>query len=186
MSLYSEYYLNSAQNVVELDLIEIEHFRFSPTIFRLVRNWRLMELSTNDAHGNPKFGVIVTHEGGAGPFEYEFVPMKIEYLGSGNDLDQSYKVTIGDLGSIIPAQMSRVRSFNAMNVKPIFRYRSYRSDNLLTPLTPTPSVLEIKRISFNKEGCSFEAVAPYLNATQTGVLYNRKNFPMMKAFFNNT
>lgn len=185
MSLYTEYLFGSSQVVAELDLLEIQHFRFNPTIFRLVRNYSLHELSVDDVFGVPKRGVIVTHEGPAGPFEYEYVPMKIERLGSGNDLDQAIRVTIGDVGQILPQQLERLSDFNAMQEKPIVRYRSYRSDVLTAPLTVAPLIMEIKRIAFNKEGCSFEAVAPYLNSTRTGILYDRVNFPTMKSFFRN-
>lgn len=185
MSLYSDYYFNSSPTVTELDCIEIQHFRFSPTIFRIVRNYNQQTLTGSDEFGNPRVGVIVTHEGGAGPFEYEYYPMKVERLGSGNDLDQSLRITLGDLGRVLPTQLRLVDKFNAFQTKPIVRYRGYRSDTLTAPLTPTPLVLEIKRISFNQDGCSFEAVAPYLNTARTGTIYNVKDFPTMKAFFKN-
>src|SRR5688572_10254977 len=78
MSLYSDYYFNSNPSVAELDMLEIEHFRFSPTIFRLTRNGNIQDITGTDAFGNPRRGCIVTHEGPAGPFEYEYVPMQIE------------------------------------------------------------------------------------------------------------
>lgn len=185
MSVYSQYYYNTPPSVGEVECIEIQHFRFNPTVFRLVSNYSLMELSTNDAFGNKKMGAIVTHEGGAGPFEYEFVRMSINRLGSGNDLDQALSITLGDVGTILPQQLERVMSFNAMQAKPIVRYRSYTSIDFSTPLTTVPLVLEIKRVAFNKEGCSFEAIAPYLNATRTGIIYDKVRFPTMSAFFRN-
>lgn len=185
MSLYSDYYYAASPDVTDFDCIEIEHFRFSPTVHRLVANAQYHQLSTTDSLGNPKMGLIVTHEGGAGPFEYEYVPMKIEMLGTGNDLDQSIRVTLGDVGEIIPEQIDRVMRFNGMQLKPIVRYRAYRSDDFAVPLTTAPQKFEIKRISFNRTGCSFEAIAPYLNSTRTGVIYDPKKFPCMKAFFKN-
>lgn len=185
MSLYSEYYLNSGPDVAELDMLEIQHFRFDPNVFRLTRNGDIQDLTGTDAFGNPRRGCIVTHEGGAGPFEYEYVPMKIEKLGSGTDMDQSLRVTIGDVGMILAQQLERIDFFNANTVKPIVRYRAYRSDNLTLPLTQTPAVLEMKRVMFNRSGASFEAISPYLNVGKTGIVYTTKDFPTMKAFFRN-
>lgn len=185
MSLYSDYYFNSAPSVAELDMLEIQHFRFSPTVFRLTRNGNVQDLTGTDPFGNPRRGVIVTHEGGAGPFEYDYLPMQIERLGSGTDMDQSIRVTLGDVGSILPQQLELIDTFNANTIKPIVRYRAYRSDNLTTPLTVTPVILEMKRVTFNRQGCAFEAVSPYLNVGRTGVVYTTKDFPTMKAFFRN-
>lgn len=185
MSLYSDYYFTASVAVAELSLLEIEHPRFNPTIFRVQGDTTLQTLTGTTPLGDPKRGCIVTHEGGAGPFEYEYLPMKIEKLGSGTDMDQSIRVTLGDLGQILPAQLERVRLFNANNVKPIVRYRAYRSDDLTAPLTTVPAIMEIKRIAFNRTGCSFEAVAPYINVGRTGILYTVKRFPTMKAFFRN-
>ncbi len=185
MSLYSDYYFNSAQAVVEIDCIEIQHFRFNPTVFRLTRNAQLHELSTFDDEGNAKRGVIVMHEGAVGPFEYEYVPMKIERIGVGTDMEQALRVTFGDVGEILPAQLELVDTFNANTAKPIVRYRAYRSDDLSAPLTTVPSVHEMKRVTFNRQGCAFEAIAPYLNVARTGQLYTIQDYPTMKAFFRN-
>lgn len=185
MSLYTQYYYTASQVVAEIDLIEIQHPRFNPTVFRLVRNYSDQQLSTTDLQGLPKRGVIVMHEGAAGPFEYEYMPLKIERMGSGNDLDQAMRITLGDLGDILPLQLSLVDAANSRNIKPILRYRAYRSDDLTQPMTTTPAVMQIDKIAFNKTGCSFEAVAPYLNATRTGIIYDTKRFKTMKAFFKN-
>ncbi len=185
MSLYSDYYFNSPPATVELDMLEIQHFRFNPTIFRLTSNGDIQDITGTDAFGNPLRGCVVTHEGGAGPFEYTYVPMKIDRLGSGTDMDQAIKVTLGDVGEILAQQLKLIDSFNANSVKPIVRYRAYRSDVLTTPLTVTPVILEMKRVSFNKQGAAFEAVSPYLNVGKTGIIYDTIKFKTMKAFFKN-
>lgn len=185
MSLYSDYYFNSAPSVAELDMLEIEHFRFSPTVFRLTANGNIQDISGTDALGNPRRGCVVTHEGPAGPFEYEYVPMQIERLGSGTDMDQSIKVTLGDVGLLLAQQLELIDFYNANAIKPIVRYRAYRSDSLTAPLTVTPAVLEMKRVTFNSQGAAFEAVSPYLNVGRTGIIYTIKDFPTLKAFFRN-
>lgn len=185
MSLYSDYYFNSPPSVVELHMLEIQHFRFNPTIFRLTSNGDIQDITGTDSFGNPLRGCVVTHEGGAGPFEYTYVPMSIDRLGSGTDMDQSIKVTLGDVGEILAQQLRLIDQFNANVTKPIVRYRAYRSDVLTAPLTTTPAVLEMKRVSFTKGGATFEAVSPYLNTGRTGITYDTVKFPTMKAFFRN-
>lgn len=185
MSLYSDYYFNSNPSVAELDMLEIQHPRFNPNVFRLTRNGNIQDITGIDAFGNQKRGCIVTHEGGGGPFEYEYVPMQIERLGTGTDMDQALRVTIGDVGMILAQQLELIDFYNANAIKPIVRYRAYRSDNLTLPLTQTPAILEMKRVMFNRQGASFEAVSPYLNVGKTGIVYTTKDFPTMKAFFRN-
>lgn len=183
MSAYHDYFLGSAPSVAQLELLEITHPRFSQT-FHIVRNYELDELSTFDAQGNKKVGAIVMHEGAVGPFEYEYLPVSIQKMGSGNDLDQILRVGIGDLGSVIPQEIDLVRSGNAMRTKPLVTYRVYRSDDLTaTGLIFGPTIHEITTVSRSKEGCSFEAVAPRLGITRTGRLYAIPKFPMMRAFF---
>lgn len=185
MGLYSEYYFSSPPATAELDMLEIEHFRFDPTIFRITGNGNIQDITGTDPFGNPLRGAVVTHEGPAGPFEYTYVPMTIERLGTGTDMDQSIRVTLGDVGEILAQQLKRIDTFNANTIKPIVRYRAYRSDDLTLPLTVAPVILEMKRVTFNRQGAAFEAISPYLNTGRTGIIYDTVKFPTMKAFFRN-
>jgi hypothetical protein len=183
MTAYHEYFFGSAPAVAQLELMEITHPRFSQ-VFRIVRNTDQDELTELDAAGNNKRGVIVLHEGGDGPYEYEYLPVAITKIGTGNDLDQILKVDIGDLGSVIPAQIDLARAGNDMRIKPEVRYRVYRSDDTTeTGLIFGPTIHEITTITRSKSGCSFEAVSPRLGITRTGKRYTTVRFPMMKAFF---
>lgn len=168
MSTYSAYYLASPPTAVELELLEISHHRFSKT-YRIVSN------STED--------VIVTHEGGAGPFTYSgSIPLQIRRLGTQNDLDQALRIDLGDLGSVLPLEIDAVLTANEMLTKPVLKYRTYDHRNLTVPLSG-PSIHEITSVNFNKTGASFEAASPKLNVTRTGKLYEVPKFPMMVAFF---
>lgn len=167
MSTYSEYYLHSPPGVVELELLEISHPSFTKT-------YRICGNSTED--------VVVTHEGGAGPFTYTYFPLQIRRLGTQNDLDQSLKIDLGDLGTVLPQEVDSVLSANKMLVKPVLKYRTYDHRNLTVPLFG-PSVHEITSANFNRSGASFEASPPKLNVTRTGKLYIVEKFPMLIAFF---
>lgn len=167
MSAYSQYFLSSSPAIAELDCIEISHANFSTT-YRLVRN------ATN--------GVSVTHEGPAGPFTYDYYPMRLLPLGSSTDLDQGVKITLGDVGELIAKEIDRVQAANNMSTRPVLKYRTYRSDDLTVPLFG-PALLEVRTITSTKEGSLLEATAPYLNITRTGIIYTVKDFSPLRAFF---
>lgn len=167
MSAYSQFFLGSSPAIAELDCVEISHGSFSTT-FRLVRN------ATN--------GVTVTHEGGAGPFTYDYYPMRLLPLGSSTDLDQGIKITLGDVGQLLKAEIRRVKAANQMAFRPVLKYRTYRSDDLATVLFG-PVILEVRSVTYNKEGALLEAVAPYLNLTSTGTNFTVKDFSPLRAFF---
>lgn len=174
MSLLSQFFLGSSPAIRQFDCLEITHPNFSQT-YRLVRNARF-KLPLN------KFGVEVTHEGPAGPFEYEYTPMKIKPVGSGSDMSQSLAVVLGDVGQIIAKEVGIVTEANGMNTRPVLKFRTYRSDDLTQPMFG-PLVLELSRVTRTEEGASFEAHAPLINHSRTGVLYTITQFPMLRGFF---
>lgn len=165
MSLVS-FFLSSSPSVVQLECVEITHPNFSHT-YRLVRN--------------ALAGVTVTHDAasGGGSFAYTFMPMKIRPLASSTDLDQEIEVTLGDVGEVIATELDRVSDGNGFYVKPIIKYRSYRSDDLANVLFG-PVTLEINGISLTKEGASFKARAANFNLVRTGEIYSVGRFPMLE------
>jgi hypothetical protein len=165
MSEYSEFFLNSGSNVVELELVEISHPNFTKTYY-IVRN------AMN--------GVTVTHED-ATVHDYQYYPLKITPVGAGNDLDQVLQVQLGDLGEILPQELDAVSAAGTFGTKPTLIYRTYRSDDLTAPLYG-PITLEISNLTFKKEGAAFEAHAPRLNSTATGEVYSTSRFPMLRGF----
>lgn len=114
MSELSDFFFTSAPAAVRFQLLEIYHPSFSTT-YRIVRN------STG--------GVYVNHENEDFPTFYQYLPMRIEEIGSDNSMDQSLEVTIGDLGELIPIEIELATSANTMNTKPTLTYREYRSDS---------------------------------------------------------
>lgn len=180
MSRLTEFFLSANSSIHQLDLLEITHPNFTQT-YRIVRNayQRISEL----VPGVPRFGVEVEHEGGAGPFEYEYCPMNVRPMGNGADLTQQLSVVLGDLGNIITKEIAAVTAANKMDIRPTLTFRCYRSDDLLDPIFG-PVTLELKDVTASEEGTSFNAIAPLLNVSRTGVLYTAEQFPMLRGFLN--
>jgi hypothetical protein len=162
---YAAYFLGSKSSVVYLETLQISHPSFSRTYW-LVRN----------AIG----GITATLETAAAQV-FEYYPLRIRPIAAGDDLDQSLEVDLGDLGSIIPAELDRIEEAGTMGIKPEVRYRAWRSDDLSAPLIG-PLVLEIADLSSDLDGSSFNASAPSLNVKRTGELYRLERFPMLRAF----
>lgn len=158
MSELSEYFLNRSAAVGAYECLSISHPAFSKT-YNIVRNSRLG----------------LTAEG----VDYEYYPLAIQSLGSRPDLDSGFKITLGDLGEIIPTELDLVANDDSFDTKPVVVWRTYRSDDLTQPLQG-PLELEISDFAFNKTGCSFEARAPRLNSNRTGELYATARFPMLR------
>lgn len=163
MTDYAAYFLSSSSSVVYLETLEIAHPNFSRTYW-IVRN---------------AIGGIVAHLEGGAAQAFEYYPLRIKPIGSSDDLEQTLEVDLGDLGEIVPKELDAIEAAGKMNVKPIVRYRAYRSDDLTQPLVG-PLVLEIADVSFNHEGSSFQAKAPSLNVNRTGELYRIIRFPMLR------
>ncbi len=163
MSAYTEYFLNSNSNIVELECLEISHSLFTQTYY-VVRN------ATN--------GVTVTHEDSSS-HDYEYYPLQLKLSGPRDDLDHILTVSFGDLGDIIPKEIDAVRAGNGFSEYPVVKYRTYRSDDL-TEVLFGPLVLQIKTLNTTAEGSTFEARAPTLNFSATGERYKISRFPMLK------
>ena len=165
MSNYAEFFLKSKSSVVQLETLEISHPNFTKT-YRVVRN--AVE------------GVRVTLENGSSA-TFDYYPLQIENAGVRDDLDQSIKINLGDLGEVLPKELDEVSSNNGFGIKPIVIYRTYRSDDLSRPLFG-PVTLEVSTFAFNREGSTFEAKAPSLNINKTGEIYSLDRFPMLRGF----
>lgn len=163
MSAYTEFFLSGLRSAVQLELLEISHPNFLHT-YRKVRNARK--------------GVTVTLEDSTSK-TFDYLPMKLTNLGTRDDLDSGVGVSFGDLGKIIPKELTRIKEEDGFDTPPTVKYRTYSSNNLTAPLFG-PINLEIKTFSTKREGCSFEAKAPQLNYSATGMLYKLDRFPMLR------
>lgn len=165
MSRYTEFFLNSKSSVVQLETLEISHPNFTKT-YRVVRN--AVE------------GITATLENGNSA-TFDYYPLQIENAGVRDDLDQSIKINLGDLGEVLPKELDEVSSNDGFGIKPVVIYRTYRSDDLTRPLFG-PVTLEVSTFAFNREGSTFEAKAPSLNINKTGEIYSLDRFPMLRGF----
>jgi hypothetical protein len=157
----------------------------------LVGAWNLDEEDSNASggivdhgpggfDGTPNFDPTPT---GEAEFTYSYCPARVMPIASSDDLVQALAVTLGDVGDIIAQEIEAVWAANGMNVRPTLTYRAYRSDDLEAPILGSLRTLEIANVTTTREGATFEARAPELNATRTGELYSVERFPMLRGFF---
>jgi hypothetical protein len=162
MPTYEEFFLNGPAKVVQLELLEISHPNFTKT-YRIVRN--------------KVGGCIATVDGTAQTFDY--YPLKIVGKGVRDDLDYGLEIHLGDLGDILSVEMDAVAAADAFDVRPAVRYWTFRSDDMTAPLFG-PVTLQVAQLPMTREGTSFEAMAPSLNANRTGEMYLISRFPTLK------
>lgn len=113
---------------------------------------------------------------------YDYYPARVLPIASSDDLVQSLAITLGDVGDVIATEIAAVWEANGMETRPTLTYRAYRSDDLSAPITGSERVLEIVNVTTSRDGATFEAQAPELNANRTGELYDLERFPMLRGF----
>lgn len=162
---YVAFFLNSRSGVIQYECIEFAHPSFSKT-YRIVRN--------------NAYGLTVTHEDGQ-QYLYDYYPLQIDAGNTKDDLDQSLSISIGDLGEELPAEFEKTMDGEYMNVRPTLKYRIYRSDVLNASMYNINN-LEVNEVNMEGRAATFEAKAPELNNSKTGLLYNLDRFPMLRGF----
>lgn len=166
MGAYSEYFLNSRSNIVQLELVEVTHPNFTQP-YRIVRN-----------HAE---GVTVDLSDDELAVEFDYYPARVEQLGARDDLEAAIRIDLGDLGEILPQEIDAVAEAGGFMTKPSVRYWTFRSDQLDAPIYG-PLNLEVPALNFTEEGASMEARAPQLNANKTGERLTLDRFPMQRGF----
>jgi hypothetical protein len=165
MSKLSDFFLNSKSTIIQYETLEIYHPNFSKT-YRLVRN------ASRGLTATLETAVQVT---------FDYYPLNITPTGGYDNLDNSIRIELGDLGTVIPKELDMITLANGFGTKPTIKYRVFRSDDLTSPLDG-PFIYEINTFSFNEKGCVFEARAPSLNISKTGEIYTIDRFPGLAAF----
>lgn len=164
MPSLTAFFLDSRARDIEYETLTIFDPSFSKT-YRIVRNSRL--------------GLTATLETSETVF-FEYYPLKMVRPGDKDDLDQTYQMTLGDLGDLLAKEIRRKRAAGTMHIKPICTYRTYSSADLSAPLRG-PEVLEIPQITgLTPEGSEFEARPPRVDNTRTGEIYSLARFPMLR------
>lgn len=162
---YVEFFLNAKAELIQFECVEISHPNFSK-VYRFVRN------NTD--------GLTVTLETAA-TATFDYVPIKISQNEMVDDLDYGFKFELGDVGELLPLELDRIAANDGFLIKPVLKYRTYRSDNLANVMFG-PIVLEVTELSFNKTGVVFDAKAPELNTSRTGEIYTIARFPGLRDF----
>lgn len=163
---YVDFYLGSSSAVFELHTLQVSQSSFSRVY-----------------HFQPYYreGLWLRDESGEQQF-FEWMPMRLEPLEERGDLGFGLTVTLGDLGEILPDEIQRAREAGTLVTDPaVVRYRIYRSDNLDAPMYG-PITLQAKTITRSGQGAQFEAKAPQINATKTGMVYRTDLFPTLLGF----
>lgn len=160
---YAQFYLGTPANIIEFELVEITHQSFSQA-------WRVVR--------NKPGGLTVSLDGGLATFVY--YPLRIVAKASRTDLNYSLTITLGDLGTIIPDEMARVRVAGTWLIKPTLRYMTFKSSDLTTPLFG-PLSLEIPSFPIQSEGTEFSASAPSIDNNLTGEPYDPNRFPTLRS-----
>lgn len=159
-----QFFLNGRARDIEYETLSIFDPSFSK-IYRIVRNSRL--------------GLTATLETSETVF-FEYYPLRIVRPGDKDDLDQTYQITLGDLGDLLASEIRRKRAAGTMHIKPVCTYRTFGSDDLSSPLRG-PEILEIPQITgLTPEGSEFEARPPRIDNTRTGEIYSLARFPMLR------
>lgn len=163
MSDYYDFFLNSSQEVLPLECLEISHPSFD-TFYYCGQISRV----TGFVHGDLT--------------QHKYTP-KVLLIDRGNvaaDLDQSIGVTIGDVDSDFIQKFADIKESAFPDVRPKVTKRLYRDDMLTSPIIEQPP-LEIKNITKDASGnATFQALAPELNSAKTGEVYTLERFPLLK------
>lgn len=165
-SQYVDFYLGASQSVFELHTLQISQVSFSK-VYRFQPYYRE--------------GLWLREEDGQQQF-YQWMPLRLEALEDRGNLDFGLSITVGDLGEVLPDEIQRARDAGTLVTDPaVVRYRIYRSDNLDSVMYG-PITLQAKTITRTEQGAQFDAKAPQVNATKTGMIYRTDLIPTLLGF----
>lgn len=157
------YFLNSKTSVIQYELIEISHSSFSQ-VFYFVRN------AIN--------GLVVTLENSVEQ-EFIYLPMTVKRNGNRNNLDYGIDISLGDLDELVLDELELVFQADTFSEKPNLKYRTYRSDDLSSPMDG-PIKLEIDSFAFTGDGNFFSAKPPATKVNATGQIYSFDRFETLR------
>lgn len=166
MTDYIGFFLNSGPDVYRIETLQISHPSFSQAYW---------------VQSQVPGGVTLGLEDGGGSQEFQYVPMRVTPRAEENDLEAGYRITFGDLGAILQAELDRVAADESYGTRPTIVFRQYRSDEPDAPMYG-PEVFEMQGVNFDGDGATFDATARTLNLNRTGERYTVTRFPMLAGF----
>lgn len=161
---YAKFFLDRKVGVYQLECIELYHPSFLET-YRVVRN--------DDR------GVYVQHAPDSGQIFYEYMPVSIERSGMLGDLDQTLKISISGLGTLLPDEFERVREGQYATIKPTVNFRIYSSTDLTKPMYYLYN-LQLAGVAMDHQAVTFQAESPRLNNAKTGDIYSLDRFSALR------
>lgn len=162
---YIDFFLNCRANIVRVECLEIAHPAFSRSYY-IVRN--------------VVKGCVVKHDDGQWQ-EYQYYPLRLKMKSQTQDLDFGLEIGLGDLGSIVPHELKRVKESGLIKTKASVVYRAYRSD-VLDRILDGPFRLQVKLVSYMREGASFNAEPAVVNNNYTGEIFDLERFNPLRGF----
>lgn len=159
MADQKSFFLTNTSSVAKIEAIEMYHPSFG--YFRF-------QYYDDD-------GITLRHENGLS-YSYSYEEFEITRGNVTSDLDQGLSVTFADYKDTFKNAVNSANHMTAITLK----YRTYRSDDLLSPLD---TIQELRVIGVNYDGSgmvTFEASAEQLNNVKTGDSYTLANFPTLR------
>lgn len=124
--------------------------------------------------------LTLTHEDGN---SFTYTPMHIVITKSADThtLDQEIKITVGDVGAVIPGLID-LFIFDEEIELPILNYRGYLIGRYNKPVVVFKD-LEIEGVTRDQKATTCEARSPSLNETGNGDRYSASTDPSLEGFY---
>lgn len=148
-----------------LECVEISHPNWPETLRYVVNS------------SEPK---TLTHEDSLS-FEYKPTVIAVERSSDVDTLDQTLKLSVGDLGQQIPDLLDLVLQDDQV-IQPVVNYRAYIMGNYEAPCFIAKGLL-IDSVARDWKGSTIEANAAGLNDSGNGEIYSASTDPSLIGFY---
>lgn len=161
-------HLDSSPSIASLETLEVSHSLW-PTPIRIVTN-----------HEDGVDAMLETGE----VVNFEFAPLLINRGKTSDDLDQSFNITLGDLGEIVPPLIKQIRASDS-DEYPAVVYRAYAFDTASTTFAKDKPIdiakgLFVEQMSRDHQATTFDAKTPDKNTVKTGRPMTPHEYPDLK------
>ncbi|MCR4530835.1 hypothetical protein [Acinetobacter venetianus] len=155
----------SAGAVGLIECVEISHPNWTETLRYVV--------NSNEA-------ITLTHEDSL-YYEYKPTVISIQRSADIDTLEQTLKLSVGDLGEQIPDLIDLVIQDDEI-IQPIVNYRAYIMGNYATPCFIVKGLL-VEGVARDFKGSTIEANAAGLNDSGNGEIYSASTDPSLIGFY---
>lgn len=161
-------HLDSSPSIASLETLEVSHSLW-PTPIRIVTN-----------HEDGVDAMLETGE----VVNFEFAPLLINRGKTSDDLDQSFNITLGDLGEIVPPLIKQIRASES-DEYPAVIYRAYAFDTASMTFAKDKPIdiskgLFVEQMSRDHQATTFDAKTPDKNTVKTGRPMTPHEYPDLK------